>query len=54
MPPSASRGKAKELKVKGETEKQVDRGVADQGISFIIILKLQEGRVHSFLLVQIF
>jgi hypothetical protein len=39
-PPSASRGNGKELKVKGETEKQVDRGVAEQRISFFIILKL--------------
>jgi hypothetical protein len=53
-PPSASRGEGKELKVKTEIETQVDRGVAEQGISFFIILKLQVRRVHSFILTQIF
>jgi hypothetical protein len=33
MPPSVSRGKEKQ-KVKGETEKQVERGVTEEGISF--------------------
>jgi hypothetical protein len=47
-------GEGKKLKVKGETKKQVDTGVAEQGISFFIILKLQEGREHSFILIQIF
>jgi hypothetical protein len=39
---------------KRETKKQVDRGVAEHEISFFIILKLQRGRVHSFILIQIF
>jgi hypothetical protein len=52
-PPSASRGKGEELKVKREIETQVDRGVAEEGIFFFIILKLQRGRVHIFILIQI-
>jgi hypothetical protein len=48
---SVSRGRGKELKTKKETEKQVNGGVAEQEISFFIILKLRKGRVHSFILI---
>jgi hypothetical protein len=39
---------------KRETKKQVGRGVAKREISFFIVLKLQKGRVHKFILIQIF
>jgi hypothetical protein len=39
---------------KRETKKHVNRGVAEQEISFFVILKLQKERVHSFILIQIF
>jgi hypothetical protein len=42
------------MKVKKETKKHIDRGEAEQEISFFIISKLQGGRVHSFILIQIF
>jgi hypothetical protein len=40
----------KELKVKREIETRVDRGVAEQGISFFIILKLQRGEYIALFL----
>jgi hypothetical protein len=46
-----SRGGREKTESKKETEKQFDRGVAEQEISFFVISKLQEGRIHSFILI---
>jgi hypothetical protein len=52
--PERFEGGGEKMKVKKETKKHIDRGEAEQEISFFIISKLQGGRVHSFILIQIF